>query len=104
MPTTATVAPPPAYTGADIASGLRKLADLIETKPWIAAGVRLPSVPQHISLGVTDRDIVGSLAVSFEEEVTESEADGVTFVSTSTQFDGLRVSVYAIVPAAELPS
>lgn len=104
MPTTATVAPPRAYTGDDIASGLRALADLIETKPYIAAGVCLPSVPQHISIGVTARDIVDLLAASFDEEVTETAADDATFVSTSTQFDGLRVSVYAIVkPERPLP-
>lgn len=97
MPTTATVAPPPAYTGADIVSGLRALADLIETKPWIAAGVRIPSVPQHFTIGLAERRDVEALAVVFDDTVHEAEQDDVTYVSTEGRFDGLRVSAYAVI-------
>lgn len=101
MPTTATVAPPRAYTGADIASGLRALADLIETKPYVGSAVRVPSTPQRINVGVTNRDVVDTLAVQLGSDVTETPADDVTFVATENQFDGVLLSVYAIVPNPE---
>ncbi|KSU52861.1 hypothetical protein [Microbacterium enclense] len=104
MPTTATVAPRRAYTGADIASGLRALADLIETKPWIAAGVRLPTVPQHFTIGLTERRDVEALAVVFDDTVHEAEQDSATYVSTSGQLDGLRVSAYAVIDHASATS
>lgn len=102
MPTTATVAPPRAYTGADIASGLRAIADLIETKPYMGSAVRLPSSPQRINVGVTNRDVVDTLAVQLGSDVTERQADDVTFVATETQFDGVLLSVYAIAPNTEV--
>ncbi|MCW2165368.1 hypothetical protein B0I12_002523 [Microbacterium hydrothermale] len=85
------------YTGADIVSGLRALADLIETKPWIAAGVRIPSVPQHFTLGLAERRDVEALAVVFDGTVHEAEQDDVTYVSTEGRFDGLRVSAYTVI-------
>ncbi|MEX8058609.1 hypothetical protein [Microbacterium sp. 16-032] len=101
MPTTATVAAAPRrYTGADIVSGLRALADLIETKPWIADAVRLPSVPQHLTIGLADRRDIEALAVVFDDAVREATQDDATYVSTSGQFDGLRVSAYAVIDHA----
>lgn len=97
MPTTATVAPRRIYTAADIASGLRAVADLIEGKPWIAAGVRAPGVPQNLNLGLTERSDVEALATIFDAEVIESGDGQQTYFSTVGLFDGLQVSAYSIV-------
>lgn len=102
MPTTATVAPRRIYTAADIASGLRAVADLIEGKPWIAAGVRAPAVPQTLNLGLTERSDVEALAAVFDSPVNEAAHDDETYVSTVGQFDGLQVSAYSIVPHPRL--
>ncbi len=97
MPTTDTVAPRRIYSAADLASGLRAVADLIEGKPWIAAGVRAPGVPQNLNLGLSERRDVEALASVFESNVNEATSGDQTFVSTVGQFDGLQISAYCIV-------
>jgi hypothetical protein len=102
MPTTATVPARRVFTGEDISAGLRALADLFDSKPYVGSAVRMPSTPQRINVGVIDRDVVDSLAVQLGSDVTERRADDVTFVATETQFDGVLLSVYAIVSIPEV--
>lgn len=97
MLATATVTPAPVYTAADIASGLRALAMLIEEQPaLIADGLRAPHAPQHISIGLADRGLVEAFAFALGSAVQQDDHGDHTYISTSALLDGLRVSAYAV--------
>jgi hypothetical protein len=102
MPTTATVAPPRAYTGDEIATGLRIVADLIETHPWIAAHVRFPNAPQVINLGLTERADIDALATLFGESVRVIGHGDRSMISTTCTFAGVTLSAYAVVESTRL--
>jgi hypothetical protein len=87
------------YTGEDIASGLRRLADMFEGAPHLASRARRPSVPQRITVGVNFRSDVEAAASVLGGTVREDDNGDHVFVSTEGDLDGLTVSVYAVVDA-----
>jgi len=92
MPTTATVAPRPVFTGADIASGFRALGNMFDRKPWIAVSVRHPAVPLRFSVPLNDRDDVEALAADHGVPV-EEDRNG--WVFARVMLGGLEVEFNA---------
>lgn len=66
-----TVAPRPVFTGAEIASGHREIADMFDRKPWIALSIRNAGQPLQYTIPLVSRDDVEALA--YDNGVTPEE-------------------------------
>ncbi|MDQ1111094.1 hypothetical protein QE418_000542 [Microbacterium testaceum] len=103
MPTTATVAPPTERSGADIASGLRALADIVEADAQLAAAMNVVPGPRA-TIHLTGVAAVEAFAARFGKTPMDIAAGDSSHIIATGNLDGLDVTVYTRVRRADLPT
>ncbi|WP_295851292.1 hypothetical protein [uncultured Microbacterium sp.] len=103
MPTTATVAPPTDRSGADIASGLRALADIVEADAQLAAAMNVVPGPRA-TIHLKDADAVEAFAARFGKAPVDIAAGDSSHITATGHLYGLDVTVYTRVRRADLPT